>query len=505
MTDRVTKPRQRKKRETRTAAVVIREDAAVDAVVPIQDAPAPDTKPIVYKQERAETANPLQVVHYPRQRRAGVEQPQRELENAIAAVRWHMTLPTMIQPSQAHNLDVAFVSHFVQLNKGVRPYTPEIPWITHLPTFHTSATRTALKLSIRATAMAFYANIHGNPAIMVDSYRWYTMSLNAQRLSLSKMNSKSIPDDEEVLVPIVLGLYEVYAGTTPTNVFQHLTAATKIIEMRGPQNCSSGVAFTLFKAMRVSDAHKSMIFNIPSIFSTPQWMTVPFIIQSRNAHQYLADILLMIPGCIGLLGMGGSMNSFFSRPIPPHADLGPIRKRTTELMREVSKWAEESPHLTSVSHMPLVVTYDMAKQINGAVVMSSGSNLPTVVLPETFVALTAATYHAVRLILILLQIKIFPGATKSPSTPFGPHTPPQSPVSSSMSEAVESAKIVLDIALFLENTHPVGFDFMRSIFPLVVVAILGPGDEEKATAVAMMERWGESKGVGGLCGAWIHV
>ena len=108
-------------------------------------------------------------------------------------------------------------------------------------------------MSIRAASMAFYANVHGDPAIMVDSYRWYTLSLNGQRLALSKMDGSRIPGDDEVLVPLVLGLYEVYAGTTPTNVFQHLTASVKIIEMRGPQNCSSGVTFPLFKAMRVSD------------------------------------------------------------------------------------------------------------------------------------------------------------------------------------------------------------------------------------------------------------
>ncbi|KAF2787250.1 hypothetical protein K505DRAFT_367511 [Melanomma pulvis-pyrius CBS 109.77] len=496
MTERVTKPRQRKKRDAR-AAVVVREDV-------VREPPAaPRTE--VCKLERTETAPPLQDIPYPTQKPALVQWPPRQWENAIAAIRWQTKLPSVYQPSQAHNLDLAFISHFVELNKGVRPYSPEIPWITHLPTFHTKATKPALRLSIRAAAMAFYANVHGDPAIMVESYRWYTMSLNSQRLALSKMDGKTIPNDDEVLVPIILGLYEVYAGTTPTNVFQHLTAATKIIEMRGPHNCSSGVTFPLFKAMRISDAHKAMIFNQPSLFSTPEWMTIPFIIQPRNAHQYLADILLAIPDCIGLCGMSGSMSSFFSRPLPPRLDLRPVRERTAQLLQKLIEWADKHPHLTSVSPGPLVVTLDMAKEVSGSALTNPDGPPSTVVLPETFVALTAATYEAIQLILTLLLHKISPHPAKSPPAPADPNTPPQSPTDSLISRATTSARSILDIAMFLESTQSVGFDFLRSVFPLVVVGILGPQAEEQKSAVEMMERWGESRGVGGLCGAWINA
>lgn len=249
-----------------------------------------------------------------------------------------------------------------------------------------------------------------------------------------------------------------------------------------------------------------MIFNQPSLFSTPEWMTIPFIIQSRNAHQYLADILLAIPGCIGLCGMGGSMSSFFSRPLPPRLDLRPVRERTAQLLRDLTEWADKHPHLTSVSPGPLVVTLDMAKEVSGSALTNpDGSPSSTVVLPETFVALTAATYEAVRLILTLLLHKISPQPDKFPPAPADPNTPPQFPTDSLISSAATSARSILEIAMFLESTQSVGFDFMRSVFPLVVVGILGPQAEEQKSAMKMMERWGESRGVGGLCGAWINA
>jgi hypothetical protein len=92
MTERVTKPRQRKKREAR-AAIVIREDV-------VKELPAAATQAVIFKQERIETS-PLHAVPYPKQKPAPIERPQREWENAIAAIRWQFKLPTIYQPSQA--------------------------------------------------------------------------------------------------------------------------------------------------------------------------------------------------------------------------------------------------------------------------------------------------------------------------------------------------------------------------------------------------------------------
>jgi hypothetical protein len=248
-----------------------------------------------------------------------------------------------------------------------------------------------------------------------------------------------------------------------------------------------------------------MIFNQPSLFSSPEWMTIPFIIQPRNAHQYLADIVLAIPGCISLTGMTGSMGTFFSTPIPPRVDLRPVRERTAQLLKEVTEWASAHPHLTSISAGPMVVTLDLAREVGGAVQTSSIAPTPTTVVGDTFVAFTAATYEAVRLILTLLQHKVSPRRAKDSSVPADPNMPPYLSLPSLIASAKTYARSILEIVTFLESTHPVGFDFMRSVFPLVVVAILGPEAEEQNSALEMMERWGESRGVGGLCGAWINA
>lgn len=253
MTDRVTKPRPRKKREAKTSPVVRtkrEKDASPSRGVLLIKA-EPDTPDYPSTTSALPVATPSS-----RKSSVSVEPSSDELatRNAIAQIQRHYRLPALYQPSRAvpDALDVAFISHFVHQNNTNRKYTPNVPWLTSLPDIHGTATKPAVRLSIRAASMAFYAAVHRDTTILVDSYRWYTMSLNCQRQSLTRLGANSIPDAEEILVPIILSIYEAYAGTTTTSMWPHMAAAAKIIELRGPSNCK-GMTSTLFKIMRVSD------------------------------------------------------------------------------------------------------------------------------------------------------------------------------------------------------------------------------------------------------------
>ncbi|KAF2472315.1 uncharacterized protein BDR25DRAFT_283707 [Lindgomyces ingoldianus] len=487
MTDKVTKPRQRKKRDPKPSAL-IREDVIKEK---------PITNLAVRNLDRIDSPSTLQLAVVPNPNPVVVSRPTLEGDDALTAIRWRYKLPMLFQPSQQDIFDTAFISHFVELNRGVRSQNAGIPWISRVPDLHNYSIKPALRLSIRAASMAFYSQVHQDVSVLTDSYRWYMKGLNYQRQSISSLDGNSIPSDDAVLVPIILGLYEVYAGTTPTSVFHHLAAATKILQMRGPSNCSSGVSLQLFKAMRVSDAHKSLIFNRPSPLSTPEWLTLPFIVHPKNAHHCLTDILLAIPACIGLCGRSGSLADFFSRPIPHSADLQPTRQRTKQLLRDIDDWAERYPHLCYADPIAQIVNADMSTSIL-ATNSSNAPKSPSLMLPDTFTALTAATFYATRLTLILLRDKIS-------SPPVSPNIARIRTETVGIADAISHSISILQVAAFIESTHPVGFDFMRSVFPLVVVGLLGPQEHEQNLARNMLVRWGERRGVGGLCGSWVHI
>ncbi|KAF2998599.1 hypothetical protein E8E13_006754 [Curvularia kusanoi] len=505
MTDRVTKPRARKKKPVAKPNVVtIREDS--------ESAQAPDRRDstLTAKSEISDSETQLHNIPSPVPFSEGGALPP-EAEKAVATIRYQYRAPRLIEPSrvQGDALDMAFLLHFVELNQTKNNYTPELPWLTHLPVIHSKAAKPAVRLSIRAASMAFYAKLHNDPAILVDSFQWYTKSLGAQRMSLARLNGPGrIPDDEEILVPIILGLYEVYAGTTSDSVLHHVVAACEIIKMRGPENCKSGIVWPMFKAMRVSDAQKALIVNKPSVFASPDWMTIPFVNMPRNAHHDLADIMLMIPDCASLCGIDGSLRTFHSKPFPPGIDLEPCRKRTKELIADLDQWAATYPYLAKPASGLQVVEANMANlSVNGVKPAFEGSK--DVILPDSFIALTIATYESVHLTLILLMHKL---NTQDPwSQENSPHSSPAtlSPPSESglalFDEAVQSARVIMKTTEHLEGTKTVGFDFIRSVTPVVVVAILGPTQELMHAAMATLKRWGEKRGMGGLVGAWMHL
>jgi hypothetical protein len=243
MTERVAKPRGRKKKETTRAAVTIRRKATSDS---------DDSKSLVLPRiqpSRKSSAVDMPVPNpmFPVERRY-----TEDVERAVTAIRYQYRPPTFYQPTKVNPeaLDIAFLSHYVQLNSGSKTYSPEIQWLNHLPRIHANATKPAVKLSLRAVSMAFFAKQHHDPSILLDSWRWYNVSLNAQRQSIAKLKGDDIPEEGEVLVPLILALYEVYCGTTAAGAMIHLAAAGRIMNMRGPSNCKTGAIWPLFKGIR---------------------------------------------------------------------------------------------------------------------------------------------------------------------------------------------------------------------------------------------------------------
>jgi hypothetical protein len=230
-------------------------------------------------------------------------------------------------------------------------------------------------------------------------------------------------------------------------------------------------------------------------------MTLPFVNMSRNAHHGLSDVMLQVPGCIGLCGVKGSLRKFFATPIPPGTDLQPCRERTNQLIEELTRWTEAYPYLATLA--PNSTSADATPGDTSALSIQKAKPHPKTAMlpPDSFIALTVATYEAVRLTLLLLlhKITVEDTALSNSSTPASP------PADALYDAATASANALLQTTSRLESTKSVGFDFIRTVTPLVVVAILGPRPEQLGEARSTLKRWGDSRGLGGLVGAWLHI
>jgi len=248
----------------------------------------------------------------------------------------------------------------------------------------------------------------------------------------------------------------------------------------------------------------AIVFNKPSVFASPEWMTLPFLITPKSAQMQLADVLLAIPACINLCGVEGTLSEFFSSSIPSKTDLDPVRERTTQLLRKLDVWEERYPHLCSTAPISQITTEDMKTPIDES---TPRPDFPAVVLPGTFVATTTAAFKAARLILTLLLHKISEnGEEGSPVSVQDDDSATSLPSNATLlMNAASYTKDILEITAYMEATHPMGFNFLRCVFPLTIVAILGPVEEDQRHARQMLDRWGAYRGVGGLSGSWVNT
>jgi hypothetical protein len=98
-------------------------------------------------------------------------------------------------------------------------------------------------------------------AAQKEAYRWYVASLNRFRKHLETQTEKGlvegnpefVPDHEEILIPVFLGLFEAFTNATPAAVVQHVAAASKIVALRGPDNCNSGFYHQMFLITRLTN------------------------------------------------------------------------------------------------------------------------------------------------------------------------------------------------------------------------------------------------------------
>ncbi|KAE8825064.1 hypothetical protein HRS9122_10163 [Pyrenophora teres f. teres] len=484
MTERVVKPRERKKKQT--AKVAVREKnnekkslANIDStILRLQDKDSAN---------KAAPGDSLSQAMFPAQNAS-----PNEVEKAITAIRYQYSPPQFDQPSRVmpESLDVAFLCHYVELNRAGDTDAPAIQWLLHLPKIHGNSSKPAVRLSLRAVSMAFYGNHHHDPSILIDSWRWYTIALRAQRVAVEKLRINGMPDEEEVLVPLILTLYELYVGASTGGSMAHLAASAEIMNMRGPGNCKTDAIWPIFKGVRTSDSHKCVVFNKKSVYSSPEWMSIPFIDMAPDPHQSLTDIELMLPHCMALLEIQGTMRAVFDTPIPPHVDARPCAELAIKLLGQLDEWAEAYPHLTRFSRSR--DTTPAAGPPSKARTKKARKSDSIV----TVTALIASNYAADRLFLNSLMYKIHTQSTTRPELY-------EDSTAHYLDEATRYGLDIMKAMAAIEQASALGFDLLRSIVPLVMVGFTAPDVELRNNALAMMGRWVGR--VGGLGTIFKHM
>jgi hypothetical protein len=110
----------------------------------------------------------------------------------------------------------------------------------------------AIDRSIIAASMMYVGRQSGNPTVMAESYKWYGLGIAKQRKLLEELqHGQRAPTVEEICTPILLSFFEITCNTSPAGYFHHLMGAARLLEMRGPEECSSGILHQIFLTLRI--------------------------------------------------------------------------------------------------------------------------------------------------------------------------------------------------------------------------------------------------------------
>ena len=178
-------------------------------------------------------------------------------------------LPSLYQPSKVDECQSTFLRQFIAafFNPKANPTRPNI-WVYELPSVLSLAPSSAFICSIRAATMALYGKKNCDVGMQLEACHWYDRGLECQRLEsheteLQLAKGESAADkisEATISAPILFSLFESLMTTSFAAWAQHITAAGKMLELRGPAKCQDGTIHHLFRSVRLGSVSSSVLW-----------------------------------------------------------------------------------------------------------------------------------------------------------------------------------------------------------------------------------------------------
>ena len=120
-------------------------------------------------------------------------------------------------------------------------------WLLSIPSIFSQVT--TLGKATLAVSLAYYGNLHDNKTLTMESYKLYGQALENQRRELETSDQKS-PTAEDIAVPIMLSMFEATCSQSVEGYRQHMLAAERLMEIRGPHACEDPTFAKILRTLK---------------------------------------------------------------------------------------------------------------------------------------------------------------------------------------------------------------------------------------------------------------
>lgn len=215
----------------------------------------------------------------------------------------------------------------------------------------------------------------------------------------------------------------------------------------------------------MTDEHQASVAlteGTPSMFSSEEWQTIPFGGRTPPLLHRIINVLLQIPAAIEMDSRHFLLRDLpFSLPSLFDQGENVIEQRCVDLLAQLRIYWRE-------------FEIENTEQADCSARPDPQFSPTTFIYSDTFTAYVVSMFDAASLILHFTLYAVS-------SNPCNTH----------LAQAISHAESILLISKYEQESSLIGFDLIRSTFPIKVVESIGPGDAFREEARRMGKDWGK--------------
>ncbi|KAI4194096.1 MAG: hypothetical protein LQ350_007963 [Teloschistes chrysophthalmus] len=330
--------------------------------------------------------------------------------------------------------------------------------------------------------MAFYGVKTGNLALQAEASDWYGRGMAEQRTELEHLSTH--PDDQHfrftgLLAPVMFSMFESIMVTNAAGSAQHLHAASRMLEILGPEACQDGVANSLFRSIRVAMIYVLLSWDTAPALASEAWCTIPYAHRPKTIIDVLDDILLQIPACYILRSRWRDLTAAL------HPDADAVETEVTTMAQELKSkldgfWGYYGDHLLGLKEFDLSDFENTFDDVPRSRADAAEFSLP-VEFPDVFSAEIIARYNAGCLLICGLLRSM-----DSSGDSYG-------------AEMKAHGETILSAVEYHEQLGPSHSGCISMIFPLRSLIVQAQSEDQRKAAQRAIITWGERRGIVKLC------
>lgn len=195
-------------------------------------------------------------------------------------------------------------NHTTFLEPATDPYlgaAAAVPWTRTLVNLAGKSATT--RLAIEACVLMLQSQKSSNPALRIAAFRKYTAALKGVNSSLDDLVEAQ--SDAILAACLALAHFERVRGGEAgkassqfSDWLHHVRGMCRLLQLRGAARHTSCHGHALYQQCRTNAVTAAILMRRPSLFSDPEWQTIPCVDMPHDLWDELYNIKAMIPSLL---------------------------------------------------------------------------------------------------------------------------------------------------------------------------------------------------------------